>query len=80
MVTCCGRAPVLAVLTVSLGGSDQAAEATDEAMARALASWDRVSGMDAPIGWSKRVALNVARRQPAPGDRVKIVVVLTCWS
>lgn len=57
------RPRVLAALVVAFGDVDGAAEATDEAMARALADWDRVGVMDSPIGWAVRVAVNVARRR-----------------
>lgn len=36
-------------------------EATDEAMTRAFAAWETVSGYDRPEGWVYRVALNWAR-------------------
>lgn len=52
------RPRVLAALGALSGRWDVAAEATDEAFAR----WDRVSAMDAPGGWTYRVALNVLRR------------------
>jgi len=39
-----------------------AAEVTDEAFARALQHWDRVSVMAEPDAWVYRVAVNVARR------------------
>ena len=41
---------------------DTAADATDEAFARALGHWGRVSEMDSPEGWTYRVAVNVWRR------------------
>ncbi len=56
------RPRVLAALTALSGRSDAAAEATDEAFARAYARWDRVARMDAPGGWTYRVALNVLRK------------------
>lgn len=54
---------VLASLTLLGGDVDVARDATDEAFARALDRWDRVSGMAAPGGWTYRVALNVMRRK-----------------
>lgn len=45
------------------GNLHLAQEAADEAFARALARWDRVSGMASPNGWTYRVALNVLRRR-----------------
>lgn len=53
---------VLGVLCAVSGDVDAAAEATDEAFARALADWSRVEAMDSPGGWTHRVALNVLRR------------------
>jgi RNA polymerase sigma-70 factor (ECF subfamily) len=38
----------------------RAADAVDEAMARACASWDRIGRYDAPAGWVYRVAINWA--------------------
>jgi RNA polymerase sigma-70 factor (ECF subfamily) len=40
-----------------------AADAVDEAFARAFAGWDRVHTMRSPTGWVYRVAVNEARRQ-----------------
>lgn len=54
---------VLGVVFVACGDGDVAADATDEAFARALAGWDRVSQMDSPEGWTCRVAINVMRRR-----------------
>ena len=48
-------------LAVALRDADLAADAVDEAMARAYQHWDKVSTMDNPSGWVYRVALNVAR-------------------
>ena len=45
------------------GRDDVAAEAADEAFARALARWPRVSKMASPGGWTYRVALNELRRR-----------------
>jgi RNA polymerase sigma-70 factor (ECF subfamily) len=54
---------VRAALTVTVGELDLAADATDEAFARAYLHWARVSVMVAPEAWVVKVALNVARRQ-----------------
>jgi RNA polymerase sigma factor (sigma-70 family) len=54
---------VVAALTWVAGDADVAAEATDEAFARAYADWHRVGRMASPGGWVYRVALNVARRR-----------------
>ena len=54
-------------LLLATGDLDLATEGVDEACARALACWERVSVMDAPTGWAYSVALNhvcrVARRR-----------------
>jgi RNA polymerase sigma-70 factor (ECF subfamily) len=47
-------------LAVTLGSPHLAREATDEAMARACASWRRVAELDNPGGWVYRVGLNWA--------------------
>jgi DNA-directed RNA polymerase specialized sigma24 family protein len=52
---------IVATLTLATGRYDEAAEAADEAMARALERWDRVARMDRPDGWAYRVAFNVVR-------------------
>jgi RNA polymerase sigma-70 factor (ECF subfamily) len=56
------RPRVLAALTALSGDADAAADATDEAFARAFARWDRVAKMETAGGWTYRVALNVLRR------------------
>jgi DNA-directed RNA polymerase specialized sigma24 family protein len=48
-------------LTVTLGDLDLAQEATDEAMVRAYARWEKVRAYDNPGGWVYRVGLNWAR-------------------
>jgi DNA-directed RNA polymerase specialized sigma24 family protein len=53
---------LFASLLVLCGDVDLAAEATDEALSRALQHWDRVREMDSPEGWAYRVAVNVVRR------------------
>lgn len=66
-----GRDRVARALALTLGDLHLAAEATDEAMARAYQRWDRVGRLDNPGGWVYRVALNWSfsvlhrRRQPA---------------
>lgn len=54
---------VIAGLTWVAGDPDVAAEATDEAFARAYADWKKVGKMESPGGWVYRVALNVLRRR-----------------
>lgn len=51
---------VYRALAVTLGDRDLAREATDEAMARAYARWDRIAAHDNPGGWVFRVGLNWA--------------------
>ncbi|MCU1426535.1 MAG: putative polymerase subfamily sigma factor [Actinomycetia bacterium] len=58
-------------LAMTLGDVHLAAEAVDEAMARAFQRWDRVGRLDSPGGWVYRVGLNWAtsvlrRRHRAP--------------
>lgn len=57
------RPRVLAALIVVTGDLDRADDATDEAMVRAFARWSSVGAMQSPIGWTVRVAINVARRR-----------------
>lgn len=47
-------------LALALGDVDLAAEATDEAFARAYERWARVSTLERPEGWIYRVGLNWA--------------------
>jgi DNA-directed RNA polymerase specialized sigma24 family protein len=54
---------VYRTLALVTGNLDIAREATDEAMARALQRWDRVSSYENPEGWVYTVALNWARSQ-----------------
>jgi RNA polymerase sigma factor (sigma-70 family) len=54
---------VMAALTWVAGDPHVAADATDEAFARAYANWRRVGQMVSPGGWVYRVALNVVRRR-----------------
>ncbi len=56
------HARVLGVVVAVTGRSDLATDAADEAFARALARWGRVSKMEAPAAWTAKVALNVVRR------------------
>ena len=59
----CEHPKVVAALTWVAGDTDVAAEAADEAFARAYADWQRVGRMASPGGWVYRVALNVVRRR-----------------
>ena len=54
---------VLAALSWVAGDPEVAADATDEAFARAYADWRKVGRMASPGGWVYRVALNVVRRR-----------------
>jgi RNA polymerase sigma factor (sigma-70 family) len=48
-------------LAFTLRDTELAADAVDEAMARAYQRWDRVGGLENPGGWVYRVGLNYAR-------------------
>ncbi|HYD09764.1 MAG TPA: sigma-70 family RNA polymerase sigma factor [Acidimicrobiales bacterium] len=50
-------------LAITIGDGHLAAEAVDEAMARAYQRWRKVAGYDNPSGWVYRVALNWATTQ-----------------
>ena len=52
---------VVAVVLVT-GDPEVARDSVDEACARALQRWERVSSFEFPTAWTYRVALNVARR------------------
>lgn len=54
---------LVATVALVVGDLDQATDAVDEAFARALERWDRVSSMVSPTGWTYAVALNHARRK-----------------
>ena len=56
-------ADVYRPLAVTLRNPDLAADAVEEAMARAYRSWGKVRGYDNPAGWVYRVALNWATSQ-----------------
>jgi RNA polymerase sigma factor (sigma-70 family) len=53
---------LFAALLVLGGDRDVAADATDEALSRALQHWERVAEMASPEGWTYRVAVNIVRR------------------
>ena len=68
-------AAVHRAVAASLPDPSRAADAVDEAMARAYASWRKVGGYDAPAAWVYRVAMNWAtsrwrkhRREAALAD------------
>lgn len=55
------RQHIFRALALTLGDSDLAADAVDEAMARAYQHWRNVSTFDNQAGWVYRVGLNWAR-------------------
>lgn len=67
------RERLVRAMALTLGDAHLAAEAVDEAMARAYQRWDRVGGFDDPAAWVYRLGLNWAsstlrrrRRAPVP--------------
>ena len=54
-------APGASLLGLGPGRHALADEAVDEAMTRALSSWERIREYDRPDGWLYRVGLNWAR-------------------
>ena len=69
------RARLLRQLTMMTGDSEQAADALQEAYARAWQRWRRVSRMDNPEAWVRTVAWRVAvsqhRRTLVAADRLR---------
>lgn len=59
------RPRLVAVLLRTGHPKEEAEEIADEAMARALARWRRVSEMASPVGWTTVVAFNLSRRRGA---------------
>ena len=55
------RDPIRRALALALGDITLADEAVDEAMTRAVASWDKISSYERPEGWVYRVGLNWSR-------------------
>ncbi len=55
------RDRVAAAVSLSIGDPDLAADAVDEAMARAYERWQTVRNLELPAGWVYRVALNWSR-------------------
>jgi RNA polymerase sigma-70 factor, ECF subfamily len=51
---------IVAVVVAILGNRAEAEDVTQEAFARALARWRRVSAYDLPEAWVRRVALHLA--------------------
>jgi RNA polymerase sigma-70 factor (ECF subfamily) len=54
---------LITALTVIAGDASLAAEAVDEAFARAYERWGRISRMESPEGWTYRTAMNALRRR-----------------
>lgn len=57
-------------LALTLGDTDIAADAVDEAMTRALERWDEVARYENPAGWVYRVGLNWGRSVQRKGSRI----------
>lgn len=58
---CRAEYPRLAAsMTLYTGDADLAVELAQEALARALRDWRRVTALDAPSAWTHRVAVNLA--------------------
>ncbi len=55
------RDPIRRALAIAVGDITLADEAVDEAMTRAVESWDKISGYERPEGWVYRVGLNWSR-------------------
>jgi RNA polymerase sigma-70 factor (ECF subfamily) len=51
---------IVAVVAAVLGNTAEAEDVAQEAFARALARWPRISGYDLPEAWVRRVALRLA--------------------
>ena len=51
---------LVGALTIRLGDRAAAEDVAHEALARAVADWDRVAAMASPTGWVFRVAFNLA--------------------
>ena len=74
------RDGVYRALALTLRDPELAADATNEAMTRALGHWQKVRGYDRPAGWVYRVGLNWARsrlrkwrREVSGADRERAV-------
>lgn len=55
------RDPIRRALALAIGDITLADEAVDEAMTRAVASWNKIHRYDRPEGWVYRVGLNYSR-------------------
>lgn len=68
------RSRLVKAVTATIGDTDLALDAVDEAMTRAYQRWSRVATLDNPSGWIYRVAVNWAtsalrRRRVRPSGR-----------
>jgi RNA polymerase sigma-70 factor (ECF subfamily) len=52
--------PQLVALATAIAGSSHAEEVAQEALLRTHRDWARVSGLDKPGAWTRRVAINLA--------------------
>lgn len=68
------RDQIARAVALAIGDADLAADATDEAMARAYERWPAVRRLDRPEGWVYRVAMNwslsVLRRRSRSDHRL----------
>jgi RNA polymerase sigma-70 factor (ECF subfamily) len=60
---CARYQPMVRSITAAFGDREQAAEVVQEAFVRAYTRWRRVSSLDDPAGWIRRVAVNLALDQ-----------------
>jgi RNA polymerase sigma factor (sigma-70 family) len=65
---------VFGVVVALTGRADLAGDAADEAFARALARWSRVSKMASPGAWTAKVAINVVRRSIGRATRERALL------
>ena len=56
-------------LTLACGDAEQAADAVQEAFVRAHVRWRRLRHYDDPVGWVRRVAINLIRDQQRRSKR-----------
>jgi len=56
-------------LTIACGDAEQAADAVQEAFVRAHVRWRRVRHYEDPVGWVRRVAINLLRDQHRRSQR-----------
>ena len=54
-------ARLVRALTLGCGDAELAADAVQEAFVRAHERWDRIGRYDDPVGWVRRVAVNLLR-------------------